>query len=445
MSYEYDENNGLQPKPPKKNNNDLGSWIFIAVMFAVAWPVGLILLLSKLSEGGGRKMRQQARDAWQRTAAGSAEAKPAQARASAAKNTVRKVTETPNYSDKGAKTMKIIGAVLGILGVFFLVQQVDYFELRYAIKWHEWMDLLRQLFYPLGMMAGGASLLLGSGAMKRRQRRFATYLRTVGQKQAVPLDYLARAADVSRRRVEKDVNLMLEKGLWGDEAYIDMGSGMLFKSQAAATAYFDAAHRAKAEQGQPAQTAPAPAGYAAILAQIRELNDRIADEAISAKLDRMEQVSGRIFKLIEEDEAKRDAAGTFLNYYLPTTLKLLENYASFEEAGVSGENLNQAKADQKVAAHRKAQAHDEAVVLASQLEKVVLHLAVKVGENGKLFGSIASKDVADALLAQTGMEGIDRRKIEIPETIKSPGEYTATAKLLPEVTAKFKVVVEAKA
>lgn len=343
MSYEYDENNGLQPKPPKKNNNDLGSWIFIAVMFAVAWPVGLILLLSKLSEGGGRKMRQQARNAWQRTAAGSAEAKPTQARASAAKNTVRKVTETPNYSDKGAKTMKIIGAVLGILGCVAMLSAVSD-NLSYAYHYNEWWYFARQLFYPLGMMAGGASLLLGSGAMKRRQRRFATYLRTVGQKQAVPLDYLARAADVSRRRVEKDVNLMLEKGLWGDEAYIDMGSGMLFKSQAAATAYFDAAHRAKAEQDQPAQTAPAPAGYAAILAQIRELNDRIADEAISAKLDRMEQVSGRIFKLIEEDEAKRDAAGTFLNYYLPTTLKLLENYASFEEAGVSGENLSQAKA-----------------------------------------------------------------------------------------------------
>ena len=343
MSYEYDENNGLQPKPPKKNNNDLGSWIFIAIMFAIWWPIGLIMLLSKLSEGGGRKMRQQARDAWQRTAAGSAEAKSAQARSSAAKNTVRKVTETPNYSDKGAKTMKIIGAVVGILGCVAMLSAVSD-NLSYAYHYNEWWYFARQLFYPLGMMAGGASLLLGSGAMKRRQRRFATYLRTVGQKQAVPLDYLARAADVSRRRVEKDVNLMLEKGLWGDEAYIDMGSGMLFKSQAAATAYFDAAHRAKAEQGQPAQTAPAPAGYAAILAQIRELNDRIADEAISAKLDRMEQVSGRIFKLIEEDEAKRDAAGTFLNYYLPTTLKLLENYASFEEAGVSGENLSQAKA-----------------------------------------------------------------------------------------------------
>ena len=346
MSYEYDGSSGLQPQPPKKNNNnDLGSWILIAVMFAVAWPVGLILLLSKLSEGSGKKMRQQAREAWQRTAAGSAEAKPAQARASAAKNTVRKVTETPNYSDKGAKIMKIIGAAVAILGAFFLVQQVDYFELRYAIKWHEWMDLLRQVFYPMGMMAGGVSLLLGSGAMKRRQRRFATYLRTVGQKQAVPLDYLARAADVSRKRVEKDVNLMLEKGMWGDEAYIDLGSGMLFKSQEAATAYFDAAHRAKAEQEQPRQpAAAAPEGYAAILAQIRDLNDRIADERLSAQMDRMEQVAGRIFRLIEEDEDKRAAAGTFLSYYLPTTLKLLENYAAFEEAGVSGENLSQAKA-----------------------------------------------------------------------------------------------------
>ena len=346
MSYEYDGSSGLQPQPPKKNNNnDLGSWILIAVMFAVAWPVGLILLLSKLSEGGGRKMRQQAREAWQRTAAGSAEAKPAQARASAAKNTVRKVTETPNYSDKGAKIMKIIGAAVAILGAFFLVQQVDYFELRYAIKWHEWMDLLRQVFYPMGMMAGGVSLLLGSGAMKRRQRRFATYLRTAGQKAAVPLDYLARAVDVSRKRVEKDVNLMLEKGMWGDEAYIDLGSGMLFKSQEAATAYFDAAHRAKAEQEQPQQpAAAAPEGYAAILAQIRDLNDRIADERLSAQMDRMEQVAGRIFRLIEEDENKRAAAGTFLSYYLPTTLKLLENYAAFEEAGVSGENLSQAKA-----------------------------------------------------------------------------------------------------
>ena len=390
MSYEYDENNGLQPKPPKKNNNDLGSWIFIAVMFAVAWPVGLILLLSKLSEGGGRKMRQQARDAWQRTAAGSAEAKPAQARASAAKNTVHKVTETPNYSDKGAKTMKIIGAAVAILGAFFLVQQVDYFELRYAIKWHDWMDLLRQVFYPLGMMAGGVSLLLGSGAMKRRQRRFATYLRTAGQKPAVPLDYLARAADVSRRRVEKDLNLMLEKGLWGDEAYIDMGSGMLFRSQAAATAYFDRTRQQKEEQEQSQVQPEAAEGYTGILRQIRQLNDRIADETLSIKIDRIERVSGRIFKAIEDDPGKKDAAGTFLNYYLPTTLKLLENYADFEEAGVSGENLSQAKS-------RIAATMDNIVAgFEHQLDELYRTDAMDVDSDIRVMETMLRRDTASA-------------------------------------------------
>ena len=323
MSYEYDGNGGLQPAPPKKNDNDLGAWIFIAVMFAVAWPVGLILLLMKLSEGGKKKVRRQT------------------VRSDAAQKTVQQVTRTPEYSARSGKIMKTVGAVLGIVGALFLLRQLD-FTLGYAIEYGEWMYLLRQIFYPVGMLAGGASLLLGSGVIKRRQRRFATYLRTAGQKQAVPLDYLARAADVSRRRVEKDINAMLEKGLWGDEAYIDMGSGMLFRSQDAASAYFDASRRAGAEQESPVQTAPE--GYAGILRQIRELNDRIADEALSAKLDRLEQLSGRIFKLVEENEEKRAAASTFLNYYLPTTLKLMENYANFEEAGVSGENLSQAKA-----------------------------------------------------------------------------------------------------
>ena len=323
MSFAYDENNGLHPQPPKKNG-DLGAWILIAVMFALCWPVGLILLLGKLGEGGKRPRRQ------------------AEAQSRTAQAAVQRVTKTPEYTARGAKTMKLIGAVLGLVGAFLLLRELD-LTLGYAIEYGEWLYLLRQIFYPVGMLAGGLSLLLGSGVLKRRQRRFATYLRTAGQRQAVPLDYLSRAADVPRRRVERDIDLMLEKGLWGDEAYADRGSGMLFRSQEAAVAYFDAANRAKAEREQTAQTAPAPEGYAAVLTQIRELNDRIDDASLSAKIDRIEQVSGRIFRLIEEDGDKRAAAGTFLNYYLPTTLKLLESYADFEEAGVSGENLNQAK------------------------------------------------------------------------------------------------------
>lgn len=338
MAYEYD-NSLRQPQPPKKDS-DIGSWIFIAVMFTVAWPIGLILLLIKLSESGNKKKnsRRTTGQSGQRTSQRVTAASP---QAEKARSAVEQVTRTPDYTDKGTKTMKIIGAILGILGCVALFSAVGD-NLSYAYHYNEWWYFARQLFYPLGMLAGGASLLLGSGAMKRRQRRFATYLRTAGQKPAVPLDYLARAANVSRRRVEKDVNLMLEKGLWGDEAYIDLGSGMLFRSQAAATAYFDKARQMQQPE-EPAVQPQAAEGYAGVLRQIRELNDRIADEALSAKIDRIEQVSGRIFKAIEDDPAKKGASGTFLNYYLPTTLKLLENYADFEETGVSGENLSQAK------------------------------------------------------------------------------------------------------
>ena len=340
MAYQYDENEGFRPEgtppppPPRKNgveknNNDLGSWIFIIVMLSVAWPVGLILLISKLSDSSGRKNRAP-RQASSQTAA---QAQPK------VQQTMQQVTKTPVYTDKSAKTMKTIGAVLGILGCLALFSAVGE-NLSYAVQYSEWWFFLRQLFYPVGMLASGAALLLGSGGLKRRQRRYATYLRTAGQKPAVPLAHLARAADVSERRLEKDLDIMLEKGLWGENAYIDKGSGMLFRSQEAASAYFAAANAAK----QP-QEAPAPAeGYDGVLRQIRDLNDRIADEALSAKIDRLEQVSGSIFKAIEDDEDKRAAAGKFLNYYLPTTLKLLENYAAFEEAGVSGENLSQAKA-----------------------------------------------------------------------------------------------------
>ena len=340
MAYEYDNDNGLrQPQPPKKDS-DIGSWIFIAIMFAVAWPIGLIMLLSKLSEGNGKKKTVRTYAPAQ-TGQRTSQRVGQSAQAEKARSAVQQVTRTPEYTDKGGRTMRIIGAILGIVGCMALFSAVGD-NLSYAYHYNEWWYFLRQVFYPLGMLAGGASLLLGSGAMKRRQRRFATYLRTAGQKPAVPLDYLARAANVSRRKVEKDVGLMLEKGLWGDEAYIDMGSGMLFRSQAAATAYFDKARQMQQPE-EPAVQPQAAEGYTGILRQIRELNDRIADEVLSTKIDRIEQVSGRIFKAIEDDPAKKDAAGTFLNYYLPTTLKLLENYAAFEEAGVSGENLSQAK------------------------------------------------------------------------------------------------------
>ena len=131
-------------------------------------------------------------------------------------------------------------------------------------------------------------------------------------------------------------------------------------------------------------------GYTGILRQIRQLNDRIADETLSLKIDRIEQVSGRIFKAIEDTPAKKNAAGTFLNYYLPTTLKLLENYADFEEAGVSGENLSQAKS-------RIAATMDNIVAgFEHQLDELYRTDAMDVNSDIRVMETMLRRDTASA-------------------------------------------------
>ena len=134
----------------------------------------------------------------------------------------------------------------------------------------------------------------------------------------------------------------------------------------------------------------------------------------------------------KKNDIVETAEGYGRNYLLPKGLA--------KEA--SAANLNLAKQTQAINAHRVAQKRDEAVFLAAQLEKVVVKMSVKVGANGKMIGSIASKDVAEALIAQTKLEGVDRRKIELTAPIKSAGSYTAVAKLHPEIAATFAVEVE---
>ena len=77
--------------------------------------------------------------------------------------------------------------------------------------------------------------------------------------------------------------------------------------------------------------------------------------------------------------------------------------------------------------------------LAVELEKISVSIPVQVGEEDKIFGTVTTQMIAEALL-QKGYE-IDKRKIELDEQIKTLGIYTAKVKLHPEVTASFKVWV----
>lgn len=79
------------------------------------------------------------------------------------------------------------------------------------------------------------------------------------------------------------------------------------------------------------------------LAEMRRLNDSIRDETISAQIDHLETVTGQIFRVVEEKPAKRPQIRRFLQYYLPTTLKILNAYDRMGTAGVEGENISTTK------------------------------------------------------------------------------------------------------
>ncbi len=104
-------------------------------------------------------------------------------------------------------------------------------------------------------------------------------------------------------------------------------------------------------------------------------------------------------------------------------------------------NLNTLK-QQLAAAERLAQQQlEEAKELAGRLEQVRTRIPVKMGANGKLFGAVSSKEIAEALKKQWGIE-VDKKKIQLDEAIKTAGEQQVDVRLHKDVTAKLTILIE---
>ena len=309
-------------KRKKKEEDDWFSWAVIVFLFFInLWPVALILLLAKLF---GKDTKQQALP----------DNKPetASSQPSRAKSAARKMTRTPLPKKSTAKRLQIIGAVVAVVGVIGALGPLD--MLFYS---SDWIGLWLEDFL------GGAAIAVAGGAMfwkgcsmDRQLKRFSKYLAVMGDREAMSVEELARTLGYPERRTERDLQKMIDKGYFGGKAYLNVEMGYLFRSGKA-----DQALRQKQTEAQTPKEAEE--GYSGILRSIRRANDQIADPILSAKIDRLEAVTAKIFQAVEADPKKRDRIDTFLNYYLPTTQKLLDSYAEFESAGVEGENLSQAK------------------------------------------------------------------------------------------------------
>ena len=102
--------------------------------------------------------------------------------------------------------------------------------------------------------------------------------------------------------------------------------------------------------------------------------------------------------------------------------------------------VNAMNIQKSAAQHRKFEAGVKARELAKKLDNAVVKVPVRVGENGKMFGTVSGKEVSAAIEEQLGLT-VDKKKISL-ETVRSTGEYVAKLSLFEEVKANLKVIVE---
>lgn len=132
----------------------------------------------------------------------------------------------------------------------------------------------------------------------------------------------------------------------------------------------------------------------------------------------------------KKDQVINASDGHARNYLFPKKLAV--------EA--TNENLARLKAKQNSIQYKKDVEKEEAIKILNKLKEIKLQLKVKAGENGKIFGGVTAKEIAENLKTQYSIE-VDKKKINMSETIKNLGIITVDIKLYEGVIGKLKVEI----
>ena len=374
MAYSYNNNSG------GSNNGDLMSWIVVVAALVIFWPVGLVLLFMKLTgrSFGGRRnnggsygssatgpYRPSDSQSWSQSSGYKYEYRyqgqtPPRQDGQSAQNTqsaqYTKYTQTAKSSQttqpgmqgvsdrprdrKGrfmpkrrpvdlnkGKGMMVWGAILAILGGF--ISFVEFFDTMGM----GFIYMLQSIGFPLGLLGAGLVLLVCGTQRNKKAKRFRKYLALIGKRESISIGSLAQAMPVSYHTACDDIQEMLDEG-YIPTGYLDMASGRLILS--------DEGLQEEPEPEKEEQPAP-PEDDDAILQEIRQVNDAIEDPEMSEKIDRIGEITGKILDYQRKNPNKDSQLRSFLNYYLPTTLKILKAYAQMEAQGIEGQNISAAK------------------------------------------------------------------------------------------------------
>lgn len=326
-------------------------WWAIVIGFVVWWPLGFIFIGLNAAMKNGKlggfeekaRVRTQSFGRVNTTPVYDAEVRPLNGSA------------LRRSADPGAQpaAKRLKGAALAtgltVAGVLLLICALA--ALPSAIYWlpealteggSYWTWLVEDSMPMLMSLTGGIGCLFGGWHIRTSRRMRRKIDKIVGDAKYMYIQDIADALPCSYDKCCKHLENCIDEGLFGPDAYLDMRCKCLVVSQRPPEP--TPAPAPKPEKQPEKQTdMPERDQYKKILDELRRVNDAIPDEEMSDKISRLEAVSAKIFEQAKSDPDKLPQMRKFMDYYLPTSLKLLNTYAELDNQGVEGENISESK------------------------------------------------------------------------------------------------------
>ena len=368
-------------------------WWAIVIGFVVWWPLGFIFIalngaMRKGKLGGFEQAaRQKTRAADFNVApvyAVDDRERPPQEAPRAEKAKKKKKAASQNGSGSGLATgLFIAGIALLATGLLALPDSLFWLPDVLAEGGLQYLPYLLEECVPvLMMLTGGVGCLFGAHTVRTNRRMRKKIDNIVGDARNMPIVDIAAAIPCSYEKCCKHLENCIDDGVFGPDAYLDMRRRYLVVKGKAP----EPTPEAPPQPEQPVEKDR----YQAILDALRSVNDAIPDEEMSDKISRLEAVSAKIFAQAKSDPDKLPRMRKFLDYYLPTSLKLLQTYAELDAQGVEGENITESK-------HRIEQTMDTLVhAFETQLDQLFQDDALDVS---------ADIDVMENMLRADGLTG----------------------------------------
>ena len=326
-------------------------WWAIVIGFVVWWPLGFIFIGLNTAMKNGKlggfaekaRVRTQGFGRVNTTPVYDAEVRPLNGSA------LRRSADPG--AQPAAKRLKGAALATGLTVAGVLLLMCALAALPSAIYWlpealteggSYWTWLVEDSMPMLMSLTGGIGCLFGGWHIRTSRRMRRKIDKIVGDAKYMYIQDIADALPCSYDKCCKHLENCIDEGLFGPDAYLDMRRKCLVVSERPPEP--TPAPAPKPEKQPEKQTdMPERDQYQKILDELRRVNDAIPDEEMSDKISRLEAVSAKIFEQARTDPDKLPQMRKFMDYYLPTSLKLLNTYAELDNQGVEGENISESK------------------------------------------------------------------------------------------------------